>query len=96
MQHTRFSIHCRASGSTTLARTNVQVVSATQGTNITSEITIHVRTGLIDHRTCAHTYSHSHTRTRTVLAGNSASLSSAAMTTCEHSLHPHELSTSER
>ena len=85
----------RTRGRATLARTHVRVASAVRE-YIASGSTIRVHTGLIDHRTCVRTYSHSHARTRTLLASTRALLASAALTAHEHLPHPHELSASER
>ena len=66
------------SGSTTLARTYARVECRVHA-NIANRSTLCVRTctSLIDHHTRAHAYSHLHARTRTVLAGNSASLAAS-------------------
>ena len=84
-----------ASGSTTLARTHAQVASAMRA-YIASGSTIRVCTGLIYHRTCMRTYSHSCAHTRTLLTSTPTLLVSAALTAREPSPHPCELSTSER
>ena len=82
-----------ASGSTTLARTLARTharVASAMHAYIASGSTIRVRMGLIYHRMCVRTYSHSRARTRTLLASTPTLLTSAALTAHEPSRVKHK------
>ena len=83
-----------ASESTTLARTYIRASCGCA--NIASGSTMCIRTGPINHHTHAPTPTRTCAHACTLLTDNSASLASATLTSREHSLHPHELSASER